>query len=439
MAALDESIAESSLTCFIIGPIGNKHAEIGSPDRVTYEESLGVMAEVIEPACAHHALTAVRADTLGRPGEITEQIFRRLSKDDVVIADVTGANANVMYELGLRHTRDKLTVQLGEYGRLPFDVNTIRTIQFSRSAIGLIHARDELIQVLAAGLGGDYDPVTATRVWNETASPTGTAVPDDTAENKSDDQSEGDSQEATERGFLDIMVEAEEQGEALPEALAELAECVGAMGELAQQTTDQMSRSDSAGKGMRGRLQVATKYADNLNSIAVRLEAGVDHYMSVLTSVSGGSLALIAAMEEDPEALAEGQEFGLLIRQMAAVTRDSMANLAGMVESIKATARLSRVLKEPSRRAATALDRFVEATSIIDEWDRRLQSLGVPIPPEDWEPDASDDQGADEHAASANDSSDDGGSGCNGTAKTQPSEGDRRDEDDPPDSTSTTA
>ena len=67
----------------------------------------------------------MRADGLLRAGEITEQVFRRLRDDDVVIADLTGANPNVMYELGLRHTREKVTLQVGEYGRLPFDVNVI--------------------------------------------------------------------------------------------------------------------------------------------------------------------------------------------------------------------------------------------------------------------------------------------------------------------------
>ena len=141
----------SQRTCFVIGPIGSRHADIGSPERATWEESLRVMAEVIEPACAHHGLTPVRADSLARAGEITGQIFRRLRDDDIVIADLTDANANVMYELGLRHTRDKLTVQIGEYGRLPFDISTIRTIQFSQSPMGLINAREELIHVLEEG------------------------------------------------------------------------------------------------------------------------------------------------------------------------------------------------------------------------------------------------------------------------------------------------
>jgi hypothetical protein len=149
------------LRCFIIGPIGNRFAAPRTPEREQYEEAIQVLEEVIEPACTAVGLVPIRADGLTQAGEITEQIFRRLRDDDVVIADLTNANPNVMYELGLRHTRNALTVQIGEYGRLPFDINIIRTVQFSRSRHGLVTARDELIAMLESGLTGQYDPVTA--------------------------------------------------------------------------------------------------------------------------------------------------------------------------------------------------------------------------------------------------------------------------------------
>jgi len=392
MSNPEPSSVQSSLTCFVIGPIGNRHASHGSPERDTYEESLRVMEEVISPACARLGLTPVRSDSLGRAGEINEQIFRRLRDDDVVIADLTGANANVMYELGLRHTREKLTVQIGEFGRLPFDINMIRTIQFSRSPVGLINARDELIQVIEAGLAGEYDAVTATRVW-AVAGPEAsvTETDQDVGEDAPDADAQGlDAQD--DRGFLDIMAEAEEKQEALSPALEAVAACVVELGELAEASTAEIARSDAAGRGMRGRLQVATRYASGLDEIADRLDSAVDDYSSVLSSVSGGALILIERMEDDPEALDEGQDFGMITRRMAAATRAAMSHLADMVQQMNENARISRVLREPSRRLTVALDRFAGTTSIVDEWDRRLQSLGVAVPPADWEPDDGEDE-----------------------------------------------
>jgi hypothetical protein len=269
---------------------------------------------------------------------------------------------------------------------LPFDVNVIRTIRFSRSDVGLINARDELIEILEAGLAGDFDPVTATRVWCEEGE-----LREDPEEPPSTDGvgTAGFQPDAEgEDGFLDVMVEAEERQEELAPALEAVGARIIELGGLAESATNEMSKSDAAGKGMRGRLQIATKYADGVDRLATELDAEVDRYAAVLSSVSAGNLALIAALEEDPAALDDpaAREFGMTLRGVARISRESLGDLDGLVASINDNARLSRVLKEPTNRLTAALQRFVSVTSTIDEWDRRLQSLGIPMPPEDWEP-----------------------------------------------------
>lgn len=76
-------------TCFIIGPIGDKFAPLGSTDRERYEESLEVFEKVIAPAYSEHDLEPIRADQIAVSGEITEQVFRHLFEDEIVIADVS--------------------------------------------------------------------------------------------------------------------------------------------------------------------------------------------------------------------------------------------------------------------------------------------------------------------------------------------------------------
>lgn len=393
--------AQSNLTCFVIGPIGNRHAKHGSPEREIYEEALKVMAEAIEPACERVGLSPVRADSLARAGEITEQVFRRLRDDDVVIADLTGANANVMYELGLRHTENKLTLQLGEYGRLPFDINTIRTIQFSPSDVGLINARDQLIEVLSAGLAGEYDPVTATRVWTERnvelviAESSEDPVFGGDADDPSD--SEGETSGEADSGFLDVMAEAEDQQDEMVAALNALGEHIITLGKLSESSAEEIQRSDDAGHGMRGRLQIATRYAAAVDRIVPKLEADVEGYVSALASVSAGNLELIKSLEEDPSQLEDlsTKEYGMIVRQLAAISRDSLSSLAAMVDATNENAKMARVLREPSKKLTKALNRVVEATSAIDEWDRRLQSLGIPVPPEGWKPESDEDDSGD--------------------------------------------
>lgn len=160
-------IARSSVTCFVIGPIGDPQAAPDSEPRRRYERALQVLKFVIEPACRAVGLPAIRADAISRPGELTDQIFRALRDAPVVIADVTDGNSNVMYELGLRHSRDAITLQVGEKGQLPFDVSTIRTIMFVRTPESLEAASKALEEMLRRALAQEFDHVLATRLWIE--------------------------------------------------------------------------------------------------------------------------------------------------------------------------------------------------------------------------------------------------------------------------------
>lgn len=63
-------------------------------------------------------------------GSITSEIVKSLAGADIVVADITGRNANVFLELGIRYTlRNKLTILIAQHGTTPpFDVNQYRTV-----------------------------------------------------------------------------------------------------------------------------------------------------------------------------------------------------------------------------------------------------------------------------------------------------------------------
>src|SRR5258708_37669202 len=91
------------IRCFVIGPIGDRNAPIGSPDRLIYEEALEIFETIVRPASEALGMDPVRANKMSKAGEITEQIFQRLPDDGDVIANVTDANPHGMNELGRSH------------------------------------------------------------------------------------------------------------------------------------------------------------------------------------------------------------------------------------------------------------------------------------------------------------------------------------------------
>jgi hypothetical protein len=107
--------------CFVIQPIG----ESDSPER---KHAGQVVKHLIEHVVGDD-YEVKRADTLGKPGIITSQIVEHLIDADLVIADLTDRNPNVMYELAIRHVTRRPLVHLMKRGqKLPFDISLMRTV-----------------------------------------------------------------------------------------------------------------------------------------------------------------------------------------------------------------------------------------------------------------------------------------------------------------------
>lgn len=112
--------------CFIIGPIGNDNSSIR-------ENSNKLLEYIIKPVLDDLKYEAPnRSDYLTQPGLITSQIINGIDEAGFVIADLTGHNPNVYYELGFCHTINKPTILMqSDSSELPFDVGGIRTIFYN--------------------------------------------------------------------------------------------------------------------------------------------------------------------------------------------------------------------------------------------------------------------------------------------------------------------
>lgn len=115
--------------CFVVSPIG----EAGSSIR---ERSDKLLRYVIYPAVEPHGYEPIRADDIAEPGIITSQVIEKVVESPLVIADLSGSNANVFYELAVRHAIQEPIIQLISSDEdIPFDVAGTRTIQINLSDI----------------------------------------------------------------------------------------------------------------------------------------------------------------------------------------------------------------------------------------------------------------------------------------------------------------
>ncbi len=119
--------------CFVLMPFGRKTDAAG---RVTNFDS--VYQRLIAPAVEQAGLDPIRADEEKIGGTIHKPMFERLMLCHYAVADITGANPNVFYELGIRHAlRPSSTVILfGEGTVIPFDIALVRGIPYRTDGAG---------------------------------------------------------------------------------------------------------------------------------------------------------------------------------------------------------------------------------------------------------------------------------------------------------------
>ncbi|MDQ6706823.1 MAG: DUF4071 domain-containing protein [Acidobacteriota bacterium] len=115
--------------CFVLMPFDRKPNPSPPPLEIDFN---AVYRDLIAPAIRKADMEPLRADEEMSGGFIHRPMFERLILCEFAVADLTTANANVFYELGIRHAaRPWSTVLLFAEGvRLPFDVGALRGLRY---------------------------------------------------------------------------------------------------------------------------------------------------------------------------------------------------------------------------------------------------------------------------------------------------------------------
>ena len=135
----------STKKCFVIMPFGQRGTEEHRRNKKIYD----LMIKPVVEECGYES---IRSDELQYPGNITKDIIELLHKSDLVVADLSDKNANVFYELGVRHTLFRCgTIPIIHEGEQPpFDLFNYRVIYYASELDGPEQFKKELKERIKA-------------------------------------------------------------------------------------------------------------------------------------------------------------------------------------------------------------------------------------------------------------------------------------------------
>lgn len=143
-------------TCFVIMPFGTK---LVGKQKVNFDR---IYDQIFKPAIAAvelpegGKLRPARTDKDFFTGDIGQEMFQYLNDSRFALADITGLNANVMYEIGVRHAVRQSGTAIFRQGdaAIPFDINKIKAFPYHyRPETNAEEARKLIHRVLRESLG----------------------------------------------------------------------------------------------------------------------------------------------------------------------------------------------------------------------------------------------------------------------------------------------
>ncbi len=141
--------------CFVVMGFGSK-TDFESGRTLNLDATY---RSIIKPTVEEYDLRCIRADEIFESSIIDTSMYMMLLEADLVIADISTANANALYELGVRHAlRPNSTIVIKERdGKFIFDLNHLRTLEYQHlgTDIGygeVIEVRRRLGELIKASL-----------------------------------------------------------------------------------------------------------------------------------------------------------------------------------------------------------------------------------------------------------------------------------------------
>lgn len=352
-----------------------------------------IYEDLIKPALEDAGYDVVRADSFLDQQNILRDIVRGIATADLIIADLTTLNPNVLYELGLSHGLGIPTILLAQsIEDVPFDLRSYRILTYSvrfdqvhklKQSLKEIGEKHKIREIAFGSPITDFLRLEA-HVPRQKA----TELP---PEKPIEEVLAAETLEQTEeeKGFLDFLVEGIEAAGKIAGITSEISEETLNIGnKMEGHTARILALSKNPGLGTAAQVhKIALIVATDMTSYSEQIERklpGLEKNIDVLSESFSSFIAWIEPKsEEDRKQVAE---FRQSITGLLESTKAGLESIRSYRNSVMGLRGISREVNRASRRLAQTLDGVISAMEKVEAFcvrtlpliDEKLKTRFVP-------------------------------------------------------------
>ncbi len=312
-----------------------------------------------------------RADDIKSQNNIIGDIIEGIVNSDILVADLTGANPNVYYELGVAHTLNKKVILITqEIDELPFDLRSYRVIGYSTHFSKMNQAKKELSELARDAFNGTLPFGNPVKDFGNT-NPSLEAFKN--IENLSEKITTDDF------GLIDYRVMLEDGFEKLERIISE----VGS--KLTNEVTPEITKSGeklNTGKyNTKQQRNIIRELAKHLQGYGAFLTPSNEEYRLLLKDIESSLENLLSGDYEleNEEAEQELQNFLDVLSGVEAAALEGRQSFVSLIETMESLPKIEKTFNRSKIFMATELKTFVDnidqTISIIARAGRLGRSL----------------------------------------------------------------
>ena len=321
---------------------------------------------LIKPAFENAGYTVSRADDIGNQQNILRDIVTAIIESDVIIADLTSANPNVYYELGLSHALEKQVVLLSQnVSTAPFDLRSYRIIEYGDRFDRFEDAKQQLTDLAHGTAGGSVRFGNPVSDFRPESSPK--LIPSRTR----DTLVQADSNDEEPLGAVDLAIKINDGFVEGKEILDGVSKLIVSLGDHATEMTPKVQKAgeEQNMRGLRTLFRTSSSFFDAQSAIL----RDFNRRLRVSWIDTSNALEMQFA---HPTYTQESREKALVaVHEMCATAGVARAAIAGLASTVEHLPDVEQMFNRAKRKIAKELDDFCVISADIESLGGRLDAI----------------------------------------------------------------